>query len=81
MVQNGDEETKREDNQKEIIMNHPLIANLNGKERHKNLINEAKNHRRFKAIRRGRGQKETFLILGKRLPLPVNQVLEKTAVE
>jgi hypothetical protein len=57
------------------------IANLNGKERHKNLINEAKNHRRVKAINKSCGLKETFLKLEKNLPKPVYRVLEKIAVE
>ena len=62
-------------------MNHPLIANLNGKEYHKNLINAAKNHRRVKAVNRGRGQKDIFLKFWKNLPLPENRVLGKPAVE
>jgi hypothetical protein len=62
-------------------MNHPFIANLNGKERHKNLINEANNHRRVKAINRDRSQKDIFPKFWKNLPLQVYRVLGKPAVE
>jgi hypothetical protein len=62
-------------------MNHPLIANLNGNERHKSLIIEAENHRREKAISRGRGKRVTTPKFLEALAFPVNRVLGKTAVE
>jgi len=62
-------------------MNQPVIANLNGNERHKSLINETKNHRRGKAIKRDRSQKDTRPKFWKILPLSMYRTLDKTAVE
>lgn len=42
-------------------MNHPVIANLSGKERHKSLIEKNQNHQGVKVINKDYRQKDTFL--------------------
>ncbi|MCK5429514.1 MAG: hypothetical protein KAI94_08590 [Anaerolineales bacterium] len=58
-------------------MNHPVIASMNGNERHMHMIKEAEKYRRIKAISRGRPKKDDFAKLWKNFTSLVSRDVEK----